>query len=74
MISVKFNNGFNSVLMFNVLFLKQLKYFKILKKGPFIWIISLQRIVSVILALKSAEIQLCVVPDKKQGGTKNILL
>ena len=55
--------------------LKWIKYicFKIFKKGPFILITSLQRIVSVILEIIREEFKISVVSDEKQeeGKEKN---
>ena len=64
------DNVFNSILMFKVnrIFLKQLRYSKIVKKGPFVSVTSLQRILSIILESICEEFKFWVVTDKKQGG------
>ena len=66
------NNAFKSVFMIksNKIFLKRLKYFKDLKDGPFVSILSLQRIIAMILGFMHEKYKFLVVTDKSEEGRK----
>ncbi len=59
--------------MHNKIFCKQLKYFKILKKGPFVLVTYLQRIMSVTTKFTSEEASIGYGPSKKPKGGKRKL-
>ena len=54
----------------NKIWLKQLKCFKILKKGPFVKVTSLQRIMSVTIKFILEEVNMEYCSSKKPGGGK----